>query len=45
MATLKRVQLANEEYIFLVGNEVRAMHQNARNLRDAVNDHPQVLDD
>ena len=45
IATLQRVQSANDENFFLLGNEVRATQQNIRNLRDAVNDHLQVLHD
>ena len=45
IATLQRVQSANDENFFLLGSEVRATQQNIRNLRDAVNDHLQVLHD
>ena len=45
IATLQRVQSANDENFFLMGNEVRATQQNVKNLRDAVNDHLQVLQD
>ena len=43
IATLQRVQSANDENFFLLGTEVRATQQNVKNLRDAVNDHLQVL--
>ena len=39
IATLQRVQSANDENFFLLGNEVRETRQNVKNLRDAVNDH------
>ena len=45
IATLQRVQSAIGEYSFLLGNEVRATQQNLKDLRDAVNNHLQVLDD
>ena len=45
IATLQRVQSANDENFFLLGNEVRETQQNVKNLRDAVNDHLQVLHD
>ena len=45
IATLQRVQSANDENFFLLVNEVRETQQNVKNLRDAVNDHLQVLDD
>ena len=45
IATLQRVQSANDENFFLLGNEVRATQQIVRNLRDAGNDHRQVLQD
>ena len=45
IATLQRVQSANDENFFLLDNEVRATQQNVKNLRDAVNDHLQVLHD
>ena len=45
IATLQRVQSANDENFFLLGTEIRAMQQNVKNLRDAVNDHLQVLQD
>ena len=45
IATLQLVQSANDENFFLLGSEVRATQQNIRNLRDAVNDHLQVLHD
>ena len=45
IATLQRVQSANDENFFLLGNEVRATQQNVKSLRDAVNDHLQVLQD
>ena len=45
IATLQRVQSANDENIFLLGNEVRVTQQNVKNLRQAVNDHLQVLHD
>ena len=44
-ASLQRVQSANDENFFLLGNEVRVTQQNVKNLRDAVNDHLQVLHD
>ena len=43
IATLQRVQSANDENFFLLGNEVRETQQNVKNLRDAVNNHLQVL--
>ena len=43
VATLQCVQSAKDENFFLLGNEVRATQQNVNNLRDAVNDHLQVL--
>ena len=45
IATLQRVQSANDENIFLLGNGVRVTQQNVKKLRDAVNDHLQVLHD
>ena len=45
IATLQRVQSANDENFFLLGNEVQETQQNVKNLRDAVNDHLQVLQD
>ena len=39
------MQSANDENFFLLGNEVRATQQKDKNLRDAVNDHLQVLQD
>ena len=45
LATLQRVQSANDESFFLLSNEVRATQQNFKNLPDAVNDHLQVLHD
>ena len=45
IATLQCVQSANDENVFLLGNEVRATHQIVKNLHDAVNDHLQVLHD
>ena len=45
IATSQRVQSANDENFFLQCNEVRATQQNVRNVRDAVKDHLQVLDD
>ena len=45
IATLQRVQSANDENFFLLGKEVRATEQNVKNLGDAVNDHLQVLHD
>ena len=45
IATLQRVKSANDENFFLLGNEVRATQQSDQNLRDAVNDHRQVLQD
>ena len=45
IATLQRVQSANNENFFLLGDEVRATQQNVKNLRNAVNDHLQVLHD
>ena len=45
IATLQRVQSANDENFFLLGNEVRETQQNVKNLRDAVNDHLQALHD
>ena len=45
IATLQRVQSANDENFFLLGNEVRATQQFFRKLRDAVNDRLQVLQD
>ena len=45
IATLQRVQSANDENFFLLGNEVRETQQNVKNLRNAVNDHLQVLHD
>ena len=44
IATLQRVQSANDENFFLLGNEVRTTQENVRNLRDAVNDRLQTLD-
>ena len=44
-ATLQRVQPANDENFFLLGNEIRATQQNFKNIRDAVIDHLQVLHD
>ena len=45
IATLQRVQSANDGNFFLLGNELRATQQNVKNLRDAVNNHLQVLHD
>ena len=45
IATLQPVLSANDENFFLLGNEVRKTQQNVKNLRDAVNDHLQVLQD
>ena len=42
---MQRVQSANDENFFLLGNEVRETQQNVKNLRDAVNDLLQVLHD
>ena len=44
-ATLQRVQSANDGNFFLLGNEVRETQQSVKNLRDAVNDHLQILRD
>ena len=43
LATLQRVQSAIDGNFFLLGNEVRATQQKVKNIRDAVNDHLQVL--
>ena len=45
IATLQRVQSANDGNFFLLGAEVRVTQQNVKNLHDAVNDHLQVLHD
>ena len=45
IATLQRVQSANDENFFLLGNEVGETQKDVKNLRDAVNDHLQVLHD
>ena len=43
IATMQRVQSANDENSFPLGNELRATPQNVKNLCDAVNDHLQAL--
>ena len=45
IATLQRVQSANDENFFLLNNEVRETQQDVKKLHDAVNDHLQVLQD
>ena len=42
---MQRVQSANDENFFLLGNEVRTTQKNVKNIRDAVNYHLQVPDD
>ena len=43
IATLQRVQSANDENFFQLQNEFRATQENVKNLRDAVNDRLQTL--
>ena len=42
---MQRVKSANDSNFFPLGNEVRATLQNVKNLRDAVNDYLQALQD